>query len=63
MTTLLKNFLQKLRNYGKYRQSLRELNQLTDRELNDIGIGRGDIYRVAKGDTSYRINDNLKGWV
>ena len=48
MTTLLKNFLQKLRNYGKYRQSLRELNQLTDRELNDIGIGRGDIYRVAK---------------
>ena len=63
MTTLLKNFLQKIRNYGKYRQSLKELNQLTDRELNDIGIGRGDIYRVAKGDTSYRINDNLKGWV
>ena len=63
MTTLLKNFLQKLRNYGQYRRSLKELNQLTDRELNDIGIGRGDIYRVAKGDTSYKINDNLKGWV
>ena len=63
MTTLLKNFLQKLRNYGQYRQSLRELNQLTDRELNDIGIGRGDIYRVAKGDTSYKVNHNLKGWV
>ena len=63
MTTLLKNFLQKIRNYGKYRQSLKELNQLTDRELNDIGIGRGDIYRVAKGDKSYRVNHNLKGWV
>ena len=63
MTTLLKNFLQKIRNYGKYRQSLKELNQLTDRELNDIGIGRGDIYRVAKGDKSYQVNHNLKGWV
>ena len=63
MTNLVNNFLQKLRNYGQYRRSLKELNQLTDRELNDIGIGRGDIHRVAKGDTSYRINDNLKGWV
>ena len=63
MTTLLKNFLQKIRNYGKYRQSLKELNQLTDRELNDIGIGRGDIHRVAKGDISYQVNHNLKGWV
>ena len=59
MTNLLKNFLQKLRNYGQYRQSLNELSKLTDRELNDIGIGRGDIYRVAKGDTSYKINENL----
>ena len=63
MTNLINNFLQKIRNYGKYRQSLNELSKLTDRELNDIGIGRGDIHRVAKGDTSYKINDNLKGWV
>ena len=63
MTTLLKNFLQKIRNYGQYRQSLKELSRLTDRELNDIGIGRGDIDRVAKGDKSYRVNHNLKGWV
>ena len=63
MTTLLKNFLQKIRNYGKYRQSLNELSKLTDRELNDIGIGRGDIHRVAKGDKSYQVNNNLKGWV
>lgn len=63
MTTLLKNFLQKIRNFRQYRQSLNELSKLTDRELNDIGIGRGDIHRVAKGDASYKINDNLKGWV
>ena len=63
MTNLINNFLQKIRNYGQYRQSLNELSKLTDRELNDIGIGRGDIHRVAKGDKTYRVNQNLKGWV
>jgi len=63
MTNLTNNFLQKLRNYRQYRQSLNELSKLTDRELNDIGIGRGDIYRVAKGDNPYQVNANLKGWV
>ncbi|MCC5966624.1 MAG: DUF1127 domain-containing protein, partial [Natronohydrobacter sp.] len=27
----------------------RDLNALTDRELADIGLNRGDIDRVAKG--------------
>ena len=25
--------------------------KMTDRELNDLGIGRGDIRRVVRGDT------------
>ncbi len=29
------------------RQTERELHALTDRELNDIGIGRGDIARIV----------------
>lgn len=32
----------------KYRQTVRELNGLTDRELNDIGIQRGDITFIAR---------------
>lgn len=28
-------------------KTIEELNKLTDKELNDIGIGRGDIRRVA----------------
>ena len=47
-----------------------QLNSLSDRELNDMGIGRGDIYAVVHGDSSYRLNDwkvevneNLKGSV
>ena len=67
MTNLLKNFLQKLRNRQTYRNTYNELSSLTDYELNDIGITRGDIKRVAMGDLSYRLvtdyNDNLKGWV
>jgi uncharacterized protein YjiS (DUF1127 family) len=33
--------------WRRYNRSLRELNQLSDRELADIGISRGDIPRVA----------------
>lgn len=71
MTNLLNNFLLKpaeiliarLRAVREHQRTVNELQRLTDKELNDIGIGRGDIYNVAKGDNSYRINDNLKGWV
>ena len=67
MTNLVNNFLQKLRNRQTYRNTYNELSRLTDHELNDIGIGRGDIKRVAMGDPSYRLvkdyNYNLKGWV
>lgn len=49
-------------------ETIRQLSALSDRELNDIGIGRGDIRNVARGDeTLERIrrqeNPNLKGWV
>jgi uncharacterized protein YjiS (DUF1127 family) len=32
----------------KARRTRQELSQLSDRDLNDIGISRCDIYRVAK---------------
>ena len=32
--------------------TIKELNKLTDRELQDIGIARGDIYSVVNGDTT-----------
>lgn len=43
------SFVQKIRSRNQYRQTVRELSAMTDRELNDIGIGRGDIVDVAKG--------------
>ena len=67
MTNPLKNFLQRLRRNNAYRNTYNQLSRLTDRELADIGIARGDIKRVSRGDPEYRLvsdyNDNLKGWV
>jgi uncharacterized protein YjiS (DUF1127 family) len=49
------------------RATIKELSKLSDRELNDIGISRGDIYAIAHESTDYArfadTNANLKGWV
>ena len=59
----------KLRSKRKasYNRTLKELSQLNDFELNDIGICRGDIKNIARGDKTIRrgieVNENLKGSV
>ena len=48
------------------RHTIKELSSLTDKELNDIGICRGDIYSIAHEayyDDLVKPNKNLKGWV
>ena len=39
------------------RQTVNELHRLKDHELRDIGIGRGDIYAVASGQSDHRRYD------
>ena len=39
---------QKISSWRKYRETVSELGRMTDRELNDLGIGRADIRRVAR---------------
>jgi uncharacterized protein YjiS (DUF1127 family) len=36
-----------LQSWRRYHTNLRELSQLDDRQLADVGISRSDIYRVA----------------
>lgn len=42
------NVARSFNNWRKYRQTRIELNRMSDRELNDIGIDRHDISRVAR---------------
>lgn len=38
-----------VRHWADVRETRKQLNALTDRELADIGLVRGDIERVARG--------------
>jgi len=40
--------LSKIRNYLRYRETLNELSQLSDRELDDLGISRLEIDSIAR---------------
>lgn len=57
----------KMENAKRVRATIKELSKLSDRELNDIGISRGDIYAIAHECKDYarftETNTNLKGWV
>ncbi|MDF1633912.1 DUF1127 domain-containing protein [Mycoplana sp. MJR14] len=42
------NITRSFNTWRKYRQTINELGRMSDRELNDLGIGRSDIRRVAR---------------
>jgi uncharacterized protein YjiS (DUF1127 family) len=44
----LKTISQKLKAWRRHRDAMRELSQLSDHDLSDIGIGRGEIEFVAR---------------
>ena len=43
-----KTISEKLAAWRRYRDAVRELSQLSDRELSDIGIRRGDIEIIVR---------------
>jgi uncharacterized protein YjiS (DUF1127 family) len=48
------------------RETEKALSKLSDYDLNDIGIGRGDIYHIARAKSTIenvKVNQNLQGWV
>ena len=42
------NLIRSYKNWRRYNQTVRELSRLDNRELNDLGIARADIERVAR---------------
>lgn len=49
---IVTSVLAKLRNWKRYRETVRELSRLSDRDLADLGISRYDIDAVARGAAS-----------
>ncbi len=45
---MIKTLASKLHAWRRFRESVRELSRLSDRELNDLGIGRTDIEHVVR---------------
>ena len=43
-----KSLTDRFKVWHHYRESVRELSRLSDRELNDLGINRSDILHVAR---------------
>jgi uncharacterized protein YjiS (DUF1127 family) len=41
------NLIRNYRSWRRYRDTMNELSRLSQRELNDLGINRGDIPAVA----------------
>jgi uncharacterized protein YjiS (DUF1127 family) len=42
------SLISKVQSYLRYRETVRELSKLTDRELDDLGIVRGEIADIAR---------------
>ncbi len=42
----------KIRAYLRYRETVRELSRLTDRELYDLGLSRSEINFIARANTA-----------
>ena len=62
-----RNLQENLRRARLARQTIKELSALSDYELNDIGIARGEIYSIAHDfrhlNDAAEANVNLRGWV
>jgi uncharacterized protein YjiS (DUF1127 family) len=47
-TMIVSHIIARIRGYIRYRASVRALSHLSERELADIGISRGDIDSIAR---------------
>ncbi len=47
-TVFIANIVAKFQSFLRYRETVRELSKLSDRELDDLGIVRTDIANIAR---------------
>ena len=69
IAALLRDWKRARARKAMYRQTRKELNNLTNRDLHDLGISSSDIESIASGTfhddriTNVKTNPNLKGFV
>ena len=69
LVDLIKDWQRNRARKAMERRTYKELQNLSDHELRDLGIGRSDIRSIARGTfydkrmSNLKTNDNLKGWV
>ena len=74
VTNYLLSLVVKYRRHRLAKETINELHKLSMRELNDIGLARGDIWYLAHEDAKKRVpdvnpvevgvtNPNLRGFV
>ena len=54
----IRSYRKRMEYHRHVQQTIKELRKLTDRELSDIGISRGDIIAVAYGDETLVRSDS-----
>jgi uncharacterized protein YjiS (DUF1127 family) len=57
LLTLIANIQKAIKKYMEYRTTVYELNRLTDRDLNDLGIHRCDIEFIARKHSVAKFGD------
>ena len=50
---IIMNVARSFNNWRKYRQTVTELGRMSNRELNDLGIARGEIRDVARSSVGF----------
>lgn len=60
---MFRHLYEQYHRYKQYRETYNALKNLSDHELNDIGLSRGMIKRAASKRADPVTNDNLQGWV
>ena len=69
LVDLIKDWQRNRARKAMERRTYKELQNLSDHELRDLGIGRSDIMSIANGTfhdkrvDEVKTNNNLKGWV
>lgn len=56
VTALVEYISQKVRQLLRYNRTVNELSMLSDRDLQDLGVNRYDIERIARDSATFKVN-------